>query len=211
MSPSVQPLLEADGWSSPTCSTVTVKVGTSSTDFIVHEDVLRRSSTFLHTKAKKPWSKSGSQVDIPNHSADAFKMYVSWLYANKIFIEPPAWELEPTRPGSLNASRLNDDWIVLAKSYVLGEELIDAALRDSIMASLRVMPTYARSRLAQSVIAEVVDIIYDGTPDSSIARQFFAILYSESSCKQDLKMKKEHFPADFLFDVLLQKAPNKAA
>ncbi|KAI5361704.1 hypothetical protein Slin14017_G084370 [Septoria linicola] len=122
-------------------------------------------------------------------------------------LESRALDSQAIDPRSPSVLGIRSESITLAEAYILGEELIDSAFQDSIMTSFRAMSSLARTPIVRSVIAEVVKIIYEGTPESSAARQFVAILYSEHMSKKDLKTRRDSFPVDFLFDVLMHKAP----
>lgn len=68
-----------------------------------------------------------------------------------------------------------EDWLILAEAYILGEEFLDHAFKDAI-ADLMVYiatrrPVASRSALRDSMpMDRVVQIIFDGTPETSPLR-----------------------------------------
>ena len=63
---------------------ITVKVGTASKPFKMHESILCSSSEFFQTRNKVEWSHDEKPTGLPDHSPETFNIYVNWLYTRKV-------------------------------------------------------------------------------------------------------------------------------
>lgn len=103
--------------------------------------------------------------------------------------------------------RIRNDWITAAKAYVLGEEILDSNFQEAIMLLFELWEGGLPIGVGWSMITELVNIIYDGTPEGSPARDFIVTLYSEDPNKRQLRNHRDTLPAEFLFDMLMYKRP----
>lgn len=66
-------------------STLTVLVGSEQQKFVVHRDVLTKSSTFFQSAVKPSlFGPKDRQIKLPDQDAIAFEIYVNWLYSGAI-------------------------------------------------------------------------------------------------------------------------------
>ncbi|KAK4497222.1 hypothetical protein PRZ48_011672 [Zasmidium cellare] len=172
---------------------VEVSVGEPATIFHIHRSVLLRSSDFLQTKAKPEWSKGEATVNLPGHPSVAFNIYSKWLYSGSI--------LSRTSFGLFGSAPKEDsEWACLAHAFALGEELMDTEFKDTIMDALRAKAQSYNGESIWPVAANVVRIIYDGTPAQSPARKFIVDIYHSHADATALD-STDGFPAEFLLDL----------
>ncbi|KAF2214449.1 hypothetical protein CERZMDRAFT_95715 [Cercospora zeae-maydis SCOH1-5] len=175
--------------------------------FQIHQSILCESSEFLKLKAKPEWSRGKAEVNLPHVSADAFAVYVNWLYFSRVMPRgEKLWER-----GSVADSR---DWRIFAESVALGEELMDSSFQHSVMdlMAVVVLSRNPRHNLSHQELHRVVQKIYDGTPEDSGARGLIVDIFKGHagvlrSCGDN------ELPAAFLRTLalaLLDKTPSLA-
>ncbi|GIZ47713.1 hypothetical protein CKM354_001079800 [Cercospora kikuchii] len=98
-------------------------------------------------------------------------------------------------------------WTVLAKAYVLGEELMDANFQSDVLASLHHTRWSGDDTTIGPLVGELSNIIYDGTTEGSPARLFLVNLYSSQLTKAELAARKGTLAPDFVYDMLMENAP----
>ncbi|PPJ57687.1 hypothetical protein CBER1_00149 [Cercospora berteroae] len=177
---------------------VTVNVGHEAVSFQVHQSTLCRTSEFFQSRAKPEWSRGKAAVDLAHISAEAFAVYVNWLYGNTVMPRgKKLWEKDIFADSS--------DWVVLAESVALGEQLMDSAFQHSVM-DMMIVEACGENAEQMLRVAELylpVQIIYDSIPDSSGARSLIVDIFKlhpgllESCGNNEL-------PADFLRALALE-------
>ncbi|KAK4497223.1 hypothetical protein PRZ48_011673 [Zasmidium cellare] len=160
-----------------------------SATFIVHRAVLDKSSEFLKTLASLD---SESALLLPHQNTEAFALYSKWLYTSAIISTPKDG-------GDSSTSKDTAEWKVLAKAYVLGEELIDVDFKDTVIDALRAKFKSKEGGTVWEVAADLVRIIYGGTSADSTARRFMADLYHGYALASTFEERS--LPSDFLFDL----------
>lgn len=115
-------------------------------------------------------------------------------------------EEAPAKSQSEHITKEND-WIILAKAYVLGDELVDAKFQNDILATMKFKQWSVDTKTLGPLMGELSSIIYSGTTEGSDARQFLVDLFSARVTKAELISKKGTLTPDFVFDVLLAKVP----
>ncbi len=153
-----------------------------------------------------PWVESKSRsICLDDVDPSVFHIYASWLYRRRLPVHVDAPGVED-----------NAQYMMLARAYVLGDRLQDAAFCD---ACIDVMVGKARTKLARGdawcvPAGPVIDYIYDNTTPSSAARRFLLDLYFHSD--QSYRLEDEwadpdvDLPIEFLFDIsaqLLERRP----
>ncbi|PIA92217.1 hypothetical protein CB0940_09621 [Cercospora beticola] len=119
-------------------------------------------------------------------------------------------EKSPEKCQAKPQSVMQDDdnaWIILAKAYVLGEELIDAKFKNDILATMRFKQWSVDNETIKPLMGRLSNIIYSGTTGGSDARKFLVDLYYARVTKAELMHKKGSLIQDFAFDVLIAKIP----
>jgi hypothetical protein len=117
---------------------------------------LSKSSQFFQRATKPEWDELRDQPGTINVEGkpDVFQHYLNWLYSGSI----------PCQSDDLG---LVGTYLLLAKLYVLGEELVDIKFKNCILDTF--IATTSSHR--EYPIANCITTIYDGTPANSPARR----------------------------------------
>jgi hypothetical protein len=108
------------------------------------------------------------------------------------------------------ATKGTDEWLALCRLYVLAEYLLDRWAKERIIDGMHgylteILPTEPKHGSPEKVFsAEVVQEVYDGTPEGSPLRRLIVDLYAIHGRDVWLKNLKEQLPTDFLYDVTLK-------
>ncbi|CAK1358918.1 unnamed protein product [Cercospora beticola] len=161
--------------------------------FNVHQGVLCKSSEFFRSKVKPEWSRGKAEVELPHISAAAFAVYVNWLYFDKIMPNgKKLWE----RGNAADSS----DWLTSAEAIALGDELMDSAFQHSAMDMM--MVAARAENTGQMLSGQVVQIIYDGTPEDSGARSLIVDIFKQHP--ELLESCGDELPSAFLRTLALE-------
>ncbi|KAK5120538.1 hypothetical protein LTR85_006194 [Meristemomyces frigidus] len=171
-----------------TGQTVEVVVGHSQHSFLVHEDVLTSTSEFFRSTLGKLW-REGQQrkVVLPDDQSH-------WLYTKTI--------------ASISAEDSSQS-ALLAKLYVLGEELLDSNFQDCIIDAFICALREVRAKPAKTstfrycLRKQTVNLIYDGTPQKSPARQLMVDVYTREATGEAMKDENNNVQVhpEFLLDL----------
>lgn len=118
-------------------STITVVVGSEQQKFIVHRDVLTKSSTFFQCAIKPSWTRSRDrQIKMPDQDVTAFEIYINWLYSGTIDL----W-----KDGDVTSTYKNDRgktyeeegsrYFRIIHSFVLGDYVNDDGFCNALIDS----------------------------------------------------------------------------
>jgi hypothetical protein len=159
---------------------VEVGNGDAMARFMVHRPVLSRSSEFLKARLKPSWCQNASDgecIKLPEHDPAVFDLYVNWLYSDTLPISRPqavAIDKHGASKDDVNGKEAQEnDWLLLAEAYVLGEALVDPAFQSPILDAMALMIEDDDERKALwRVLSEVVETVYEGTAESSPARNW---------------------------------------
>ena len=166
-------------------------IGANANVLYVEELLLGRSSEFLRTALKKEWQEGNErQILLPEEDVTTFTTYVHWCYTGAILCKAEGEEVERI-------------YVLLAKLYVLGERPMDNKLQnrviDAIAATTReFQPDGKRYHPA----GEAINIIYEGTLESSPVRRMLADLWHQRGKATWLRGATVKPNATFLEDVL---------
>ncbi|KAF2827484.1 hypothetical protein CC86DRAFT_405609 [Ophiobolus disseminans] len=97
--------------------------------FIIHKHVLCKTSAFLQAALKPAWQGSGTRpVDLTDEHPLIFKMYLQWLYSNKVAVKGCSYLIP-------DINEPFDSWCAatLARAYVLGATLMDSAYQNAVL------------------------------------------------------------------------------
>ncbi|KAF2121754.1 hypothetical protein BDV96DRAFT_483372, partial [Lophiotrema nucula] len=167
---------------------VKVLVGKDREEYIIHKQVLTRSSPFFQSAMKRQWAerrKEPNTVELLDDNSAAFTLYSQWLYTGSI----------PTAEESLREVPYRD----LVHAYLLGDKLMDFQFQNSVVTSMiAVEAEYGMYPSSQDI-----HDIYDCTPESSPARQLFVDFYARAvSNNEDWNANLEGCPQQFLVKVI---------
>jgi hypothetical protein len=179
---------------------ITISVGTTS--FHVHESIIRKSSQFIDLAMHPQAARARSFPRIINLSdtdADIFKIYLHWLYCKTL----------PTVAAPTPTDGSESEFVLLSKSYVLGERLMDTgfkgALLDAFADCVENQPV-SDPRIPGS---NPINIVYGGTGVNSPARQLLVDMWVMYADKEWVEYLDERLPGEFVLDfaraMLVQK------
>ena len=103
---------------------ITLRVGPDDpTDFLVHRELLCDRSPFFTNAMKKQWTGDNDRIlELPNDKPENIKVYVAWLYSNRIFTKP---EGEVDEESNIEFNGLID-------AYIFGDMIHDSDFKDAI-------------------------------------------------------------------------------
>ena len=153
-------------------------------EIAVHQATLIKSSKFFAKAIKPEWKdlRGEPSIDLTHIDLYTFQIYIHWLYFGTLPIDGKGRDAHPA----------------LGKVYVLGEELMDIALKNDVLDTIIATATEANCYPNGKVIAA----IYDGTPSSSPARRLMVDFYSILARNKSWADEFENCPKDFLVDVM---------
>ncbi|KAH6872645.1 hypothetical protein BKA58DRAFT_382391 [Alternaria rosae] len=129
-----------------------------------HEAVIRRSSKFFDNPMKEEWAASRLEartISIVDKDPTIFKIYLHWLYLK-------TFPIVTTK----STGGFNHETGMLGKSYVVGEMLMDTALKNAVLIAFRDAPLNRPFYKPLRPGFSIVKTIYDGTPEGSPGRRF---------------------------------------
>ncbi|KAF2000438.1 hypothetical protein P154DRAFT_435014, partial [Amniculicola lignicola CBS 123094] len=164
-----------------------IVVGDKAESFNIHTSLLCSSSAFFQTSLKKEWEdmrKDSKTIALQHDDPDAFRMYAHWLYCRKFPL----------------ADDRDEAYVQLAKAYVLGESLLDAKFKNTILDSI----ITATTTFDYFPVGQPITIIYEGTPVESPARRLMVdfYVYAMHSGGTSWTRHLGAYPKEFLVDTL---------
>ncbi|KAF2659990.1 hypothetical protein K491DRAFT_590022 [Lophiostoma macrostomum CBS 122681] len=115
---------------------VGVLVGPSGEKFTIHKTLLVTSSSFCKAALSGDWKEAAEKsIKLPDHDAEAFGIYVKWLYTGRMYITKEGDDsTEEKEPGKKKYySREFSRWL---DCYQLGDYLQDPDFKDAAIDSL---------------------------------------------------------------------------
>lgn len=156
---------------SPSDTIITLKVGdpTSNTEALhVHRGVLCKNSEFFQKALQPEWTKSREHpdvIDLPQDTVQAVSDYIRWLYSGRIPVQ-----LRKAGEGTETAEEAESVYVLIAEAYVFGEKILDAKYKNTMMKTVLA----AKDLYGWNLGPDSVDIIYKGTPSTSLFRRLIA-------------------------------------
>lgn len=172
---------------------IKVIVGVNKTELYIHRSILTSSSEFFRNATKPEWQELRADPNtliLAEANVEEFSAYVHWLYFGTL----PA-EKSPTRGQILD----DIDFPSLARAYVLGEELMDIAFKNSVLDSI----VAVMEQFNWLPTGETVNIIFRGTPPGSGARRLVTEVCAHWAQNTDNWIKEfELYDKEFLLEAL---------
>lgn len=169
---------------------VSIVVGEEERTFHAHESILLRSSLVLRKALSNPerHAKSAMKtIRLRDIESDLFAVYLHWLYLSTI----PA-----------GSDQVDAEDLVIAKAYVLGHKLKDAAFQNAVVDAI--VEKNDMIGEGECFSPEAVRYIYDHMPKSwRRIRHLLIDLYVER-CNSRWLLNcpfKERFPHSFLLEL----------
>ncbi|QPG93801.1 hypothetical protein C2857_002715 [Epichloe festucae Fl1] len=164
------------------------------TSFHVNEKLICAASPFFDTAFGGEWNESKTRsIELTEHDAQVFRTYMHWLYLDKLAVRNDA-------PGFVG----NEEYIHLAKAYVLGDFLSDGQFKDAVMdAILEKSTTTASDGRTWYPVGPVIRHIYDNTLGCSEARKLLVDIYTLNGHGAWLQVwaDPDDLPKEFLLDL----------
>ncbi|EON65084.1 hypothetical protein W97_04319 [Coniosporium apollinis CBS 100218] len=148
---------------------IKVDVGPSPISFYVHERLLRDASRFFDAAMRGGWKESTERVVLlPVDDPEVFNLFVGWLYNRKF----------PTK-NDVGSAEGNEEYMLLAKLYVLGEKLQATAFKTAVIGAILGKAKTKVQPGGHSVYpaGSVVRYLYENTPPKSPVRRLLVDFY----------------------------------
>lgn len=109
---------------------VTLLVGPDEQELTIHESCTTRNSDFFKAAMKKEWAEGQTRtIKLPEETCqDTFIQYLNFSYTGKLPTEAITIRGSSDFPG--------DPFTYLAKTYVLGERMLDNAVQHAVIAEI---------------------------------------------------------------------------
>ncbi|OAL46076.1 hypothetical protein IQ07DRAFT_194633 [Pyrenochaeta sp. DS3sAY3a] len=137
----------------------------------VHRGVLCKSSEFFQKALQPEWIKKRERPDVIDLREDPVRVvsdYIRWLYSGNV----PIQFCKPNEGASKAriAEEAESVFVLTAESYVFGEKILDATYKNAMMRTVLA----AKEAYFWNLGPRSVDIIYRGTPSTSLFRRLIA-------------------------------------
>ena len=175
---------------------VTVLVGKDdeAKSFNVYESLLCSKSPYFKAALNK--EPNARVLIMDGDDANAFRLYILWLYGGKI------WSAAPTHDKRAMRGKLNYAYedLLLAKAYCLAEKLQDITFMDCIVTAL-IEWSLVQDENGQSSLPSTVATNYiwaNSSTNAPLRRLFLNLFihYPQAECKP------ENYAFEFLVDVV---------
>jgi hypothetical protein len=112
-----------------------------STDFTIHDSLLRESSEFFAAALRAHWRESvEGAIHLPHGTLGTFSIYSSWLYNRKIYtsLSENEFSVEGAYEAELqvDSAALQEELTKLIRCWILGDCLLDTNFKDTVMDAL---------------------------------------------------------------------------
>lgn len=159
----------------------------------MHERLFTKQSHYFAKIIKGKFLESEERVvKLEEVALKDFRLYVVLLYTSELATKGP------------------DEWLALCRLYVLAEYLVDRWAKNRVVDGMHaylteVLPTEPKHESPRKLFStEAVQVVYDGTPESSPLRRLMVDLYAIHGRDLWLKDVKDELPVDFLYDIALK-------
>ncbi|KAJ8115591.1 hypothetical protein OPT61_g2801 [Boeremia exigua] len=167
--------------------------------FVVHEDLIKRSSPFFANAMGRDWKESCERtVPLPDDEPAVFSLYLKRIYTGTLPIQMPA----------TNTTGEQDQYHALSKLYVLAEKLMDVDTKKAVLAALS-----ARAVETSYVTlpgCDSISYIYEGTPENDAARQWLVDVYTNYGSGNIMDCDRTGYPKEFLADLAVSMMKERA-
>ena len=194
-------------------SVITILVGTGQKKgtFVLHEHLLRKSSTFFDNALKGEWKEANEKVvRIPETSSESFAIYVRFIFTGFLFIrtydQPHTNNQDSSKETVFGCATMDECLIALKLADFLQALDFRDAILDAMMeviAEIRVVSGY-RFSFTETALR----IIYDHSAVNSPMRSFTANLCLHAwGCESYATYAFAEYPLPFFSDLLKAAGP----
>ena len=185
-------------------------MGSAAKRFAIPKCVLTKSSEFFQACHRGDWQEvSTKTVKLPEVDVESFSIYLQWLYTGEIVVSEEGLDDDANMrllPETERQRLGHQHHFPLLKLAVLADKLGDAQLSNNVTdAVIRV----ARI-LCIGLSPEHIRLIYEQLPENSTFRRLVVDFYKVKVRVSFLMENKAHFPADFIFDLMVDLKKDKA-
>ncbi|KAI4959674.1 hypothetical protein J4E86_003397 [Alternaria arbusti] len=157
-------------------SAVTIRVGKdpNTEDFIAHESFLTSRSEFFRRAMNGNWQEADTRtINFPDDDPGIFALYLNHLYTGQLPITTKTKEeLKILTPADFTIL-VTEQYHAVFSVFVLGEKLQDLSTKNAMMeAALATTKLQGPAGRWQTPTARTANMVYNGTPASSLARSF---------------------------------------
>jgi hypothetical protein len=147
-----------------------VGTGEEEEEYIVHEDLLCKSSAFFASAAKEEW-KEGQEhrIPLPDDSPSIVDLYIHWVYSSRVF----------SRQRPKEENRVGKEFDLLVGGFIFGEKIQDGDFKDVIIdALIKCISTPDEGGTRWYPTKAWVDRAYEGTPEGSPLRKLLLDMHT---------------------------------
>jgi hypothetical protein len=161
--------------------------------YYVHQNLITARSEYFKRATNGKWQESDERtVNLREDVPDIFEIYLNLLYTGTLATKKPLF-------GRTDA---DNEYTILAQVYVLAEKLQDTEAKNSVSEAILLLTRELTTPWSRVPI-NAVEVIYDGTPDSSQARRLFVDLFADHGGDDWLPAEAD-IPHDFLYDLSIR-------
>ncbi|EUC39964.1 hypothetical protein COCMIDRAFT_71425, partial [Bipolaris oryzae ATCC 44560] len=149
---------------------VTIHVGTTPDQYMVHSARLRKSSKFFEKALEKVSCQSFRSrrvIDLADENSACFKVYLHWLYDKTL----PTMISQDLESDSNMEGSVDTEYHLLSNCYAMGERLMDNGFKNAVVDALVEARLISHTGNCWEPCVGTVTIIYTGTPEHSQARR----------------------------------------
>jgi hypothetical protein len=160
---------------------VTIRVGDSPKykDFIAHESFLTSRSEFFRRAMNGNWTEAESRVVVLSEDEPAiFAIYLNLVYTGQLVTMRKTEEELASSERQVFINQLTSEYRDIFRVYVLAEKLQDKGAKNAALAAA-VSVTGLRNSVNNWLVptAEIVNLVYKGTPEGSPGRRLVIDMY----------------------------------
>lgn len=173
-------------------------------DFCVHEHIITRRSEFMQRRLERTEADENNKrvIDMTDEEGDVICAYVNFLYENKVDTEL-CQKVMAFDGGFNDHGSISLQQVFLAQLLVFAEEIKDNAFFNEVVNALATrVDTPCSQGVPRYPGAGPIQLVYEGTCNTSPARAMLVHMYAESARENWLSEDPDYLPKQFTFDLL---------
>jgi hypothetical protein len=170
--------------------------------FSIHESIICAQSDFFLRAMSGNWLEQEDRlVKFPEDDPEIFAIYINLVYTEQTATSPSVSPREQ--------KTINDEYVLLAKLYVLAEKLQDKLAKNIIIMAIGAASMDPDSTGKCYIPGpKAISTIYDGTSSGSLARKLMVAFYTSKEFKIANLVDFAHkLPKDFFVDLAVACHP----
>ena len=152
-------------------------------EFTAHETFLISRSEFFRRAMNGNWQEADTRIiSFPDDEPDTFALYLNHLYTGQLPIATETDEELKKLTADDFSNFVTKQYHSVLRVFVLGEKLQDLSTKNAMMeAALATTKLTGRNGKWQVPTVQTVNMVYNGTPSSSLARCLLVDLWTALS------------------------------